>query len=244
MLQRMILGLIVMGLAAVPGTAHAQSLFGNTGALSQSGGAPGSTGVGPTGSGGPGSSLGGQSGGLGAAGQGPTLNQLGDVSSQVGSGGFAGAVDTSQGFIGQRQAQGATGQGGRGGGANFAGLQAGGGRGGQGGGRGQTPQSTQRTAAERYALLRPQLKVGFRYEPAPASEVQSSLVQRIQRIPVDSLIDAPIAQSSVQVSLDGEGIATLTGTIESESARRLAETVTRLQPGVRSVVNELVVSGK
>lgn len=47
--------------------------------------------------------------------------------------------------------------------------------------------------------------------------------------------------SSVQVSIDAQGVATLTGMVADESSRRLAANLLRLRPGVRRLNNQLVV---
>jgi osmotically-inducible protein OsmY len=45
----------------------------------------------------------------------------------------------------------------------------------------------------------------------------------------------------LNVQVDDQGLATLTGQVESEAARRLAENLIRLEPGIRAVRNELTV---
>ena len=47
--------------------------------------------------------------------------------------------------------------------------------------------------------------------------------------------------SGVEAAISDEGVATLTGRVATEDARKLAEIYSRQEPGVRSVVNELRV---
>jgi hypothetical protein len=251
-------GLIATVLAALAGSAQAQtnSLFGNSGAVSQSGGnfnQLGSTSSGRTSSatqgrqtGGP--TAGAQQGGLQSGG--PALTEMGSLGSQIGQDGFVGGRGNAESFIGAQQQTGGGQQSGnfgaRGGqSANFGALQ--GGRGGaasygEGGDYGGQ-QSQQSRNAQRAIALRPQQRLGFSYSRPTPDAIAANLIARFTRIaesPVTADV-APPAPPQIRMEIDGQGVLTLRGTVDSDSARKLAEVMARLEPGVRKIVNELEV---
>jgi hypothetical protein len=197
----------------------------------------------------------GGAGGNAAASGGPQLNQLGSLASQVGQG-FVGQGNAN-GFIGgQRNAAGGQAgqgqrQGGMGGQAGnpFAGLQGIGGQGGNGG-RGQNGRGNNNNnqgggnnfgglggGANSTRIIRPQHRVAFTYIPVTTDAIESRLHTQIQ----ESTASGGAALSGVTVNLDAEGKAILRGTVDSAETRDVVDALIRLEPGVRSVVNELTV---
>jgi hypothetical protein len=244
-------------LAALAGSAEAQtnSLFGNSGAVSQSGGSfsqLGSTSSRTTsatqGRQAGGATAGAQQGGLESGG--PALMEMGSLGSQIGQDGFVGGRGNAESFIGAQQQTGGGQQSGnfgaRGGqSANFGALQGGRGGGasyGEGGDYGGQ-QSQQSRNAQRAISLRPQQRLGFTYNRPTADAIAANLTTRLTRIaaaPATADVVPPTLQQ-IQMQIDDGGVLTLRGTVESASARKLAEVMARLEPGVRKVVNELEV---
>ena len=238
--------------AALTASAHAQtnSLFGNSGAVSQSGGnfnQLGSTSSATQGrqTGGP--TAGAQQGGLESGG--PALTEMGSLGSQIGQGGFVGGRGNAESFIGANPAAGGQQSGNfgtRGGqSANFGALQGGRGGGasyGEGGDYGGQ-QSQQSRSAQRAISLRPQQRLGFTYNRPTPDAITANLTTRLTRIaeapPAADV--APPTPQQIQMQIDDGGVLTLRGTVESASARKMAEVMARLEPGVRKVVNELEV---
>lgn len=254
--------------ASAHGTATAQSnsLFGSSGAVSQSGGnfsqlgstssasrSTSSSGLGgQTAAGGARTAAGGAQQGSGITA--PTLSQMGSLGAQIGQSGFVGGTGNSQGFVGARQqtggqttgafgsrsslgGQGATNfgalQGGRGGGASY-------GEGGDYGG-GQQSQASRNT--QRALSLRPVQRLGFSYNRPTPEAIESNLTTRYGRIAQTPQAAAvsPTFGKQVNMQIDADGVVTLRGTVESTGARKLAEVMALLEPGVRKVVNELEV---
>jgi len=74
--------------------------------------------------------------------------------------------------------------------------------------------------------------------------IESNLTTRYTQIAESAQTTAAVSPSfakRVEMQIDAEGVVTLRGTVESASARKLAEVMARLEPGVRKVVNELEV---
>ncbi len=251
--------LAATALAVVTGTAAAQtnSLFGNSGAVSQSGGSfnqlgstsssSRSTSSATQGRQASGLTAGTQQGGLQAGG--PALAETGSLASQVGQSGFVGGRGNADSFIGANPATGGQQSGNfgtRGGqSANFGALQGGRGGGagyGEGGDYGGQ-QSQQSRNAQRAISLRPQQRLGFTYNRPTPDAIAANLTTRLTRIaeapPAADV--APPTPLPIQMQIDDGGVLTLRGTVESASARKMAEVLARLEPGVRKVVNELEV---
>lgn len=92
---------------------------------------------------------------------------------------------------------------------------------------------------------RREIRVAFRVSfAAPAvSELPADTLAPANDVSLQRFAMQRPALSGVQVRLSPTGTATLTGVAPDASARRLAANLVRLQPGVRSVTNELVVAG-
>ena len=101
-----------------------------------------------------------------------------------------------------------------------------------GAGRGLGQQST---TAGREAI-RPVTVVAFNYTRRTAARVNTNLTTRFVRLSVRS----PRFRSVAAV-LNSQSDVVLTGTVDSQSTKTLAENIARMEPGVRRVVNRLVV---
>lgn len=188
------------------------SAFGSSGE-SGFGSGSGSTGFG---------SLNGQNanGQMGLGGQ----NQLGANGS---NGGLLGRNTNQNQFLGRNlQNQGTSGNTGLGGGRSDGrgsnGLNALNGGGGNGTTANQTP------------LVRPRQKVAFDYRLPTSDAIQTTLETRLTRLSVK----AP-GLKSVMVAVEEKGEVVLRGEVGSAAESKLAENMLRLEPGVRTVRNEL-----
>lgn len=98
------------------------------------------------------------------------------------------------------------------------------------------PSTSQRRAnstSGNVKRARPQQRISFEYPKANLVRTQVELSQRFERLKTVSGADT---------SISDEGVAVLTGTVVNDEARKLAEALARLEPGVRSVDNQLQVS--
>jgi osmotically-inducible protein OsmY len=140
----------------------------------------------------------------------------GSVGAQVGQNGFTGRTNTA--FAGNRNAT-------------------------QGGNTSLLPQFNQlvnqantanqgNTGRSNLKRARPQQRIAFTYPKANLVATQVQMSERFQRM---------TSVSGASASISDEGVATLTGVVTSDDSRKLAEALARLEPGVRSVVNELKV---
>lgn len=89
-------------------------------------------------------------------------------------------------------------------------------------------------------LPRPQLTIGFAFAPAPSPQIQSNLGNTFQQS--QSLPLAGERLAGVNAAVGAGGAVHLTGTVTDTRTRQLAEMLVRLEPGVRTVTNELVVT--
>ena len=140
----------------------------------------------------------------------------GSVGAQVGQNGFTGRTNTA--FAGNRNAT-------------------------QGGNTSLLPQFNQmgnqgnttnqgNTGRSNLKRARPQQRIAFTYPKANLVATQVQMSERFQRMS---------GVSGANASVSDEGVATLTGMVTSDDSRKLAEALARLEPGVRSVINELQV---
>jgi len=239
--------------------ASAQSLFGGSTA-GQTGGSAfggGTGGAGRTGGG-----LG-QTGGLGGAtgaggGQGNSLNtsglnsqtgmsgpqlntELGALSETIGQGGFVGRSDTAGTFVGNQMAgqqsiQGTnvSGQGGQfGGRGQFGGNQFSGR--GAGGNQGNFNNRGGRSSRR---VVRHSLRIAFDHPQAENTAIQSKLSTQFQNFG-----NSRPELEGVEVQIGGDQEVILRGQVGSENDKKLAAMLARLEPGVRSVRNELAIEG-
>jgi hypothetical protein len=83
-------------------------------------------------------------------------------------------------------------------------------------------------------VIRPRQRVAFDY-PAPKSEaLQTSLQGQITKVSIKNP-----RLSNVMVTTNAGGEVVIRGAVKSEADAKLAENLVRLEPGVRSVRNEL-----
>jgi hypothetical protein len=245
-------------LAVIGSTASAQSnsLFGNSGVNSSRGtssGGLGASGQGASGQGGFGGGNGSPTGFLGEA----SGSGTGFTSGATGATGFVGGTNT--GFTGNRNATNSTTGMGSGLSNGAGGGRAGGGIGGgqsfgrnggnsnfgrNGGNRnngfgnngfGNGNARGAVTAASR--AVRPQQRVAFTFPQRAAEQVKASVSAELIKMPHPAF-------KTLEVQVDGEGTATLTGTVADEDSRKLAEALVLTEPGVRSVNNELTLSSE
>ncbi len=97
------------------------------------------------------------------------------------------------------------------------------------------PSTSQRRANSSSTSVkraRPQQQIAFDYPKANLVRTQVEMSLRFKRLKTVSGADTVISDA---------GIATLTGIVSDENARKLAEALARLEPGVRSVDNQLQV---
>jgi len=103
----------------------------------------------------------------------------------------------------------------------------------------QSQQSTtQQSGTPRH--VRTTLRVGFAFPSASQSQINGSLARaNIASLNHFSPIRPELA--GIDVALNSNGIAVLTGSARTVESRRLAANLMRLQPGVRKVDNHIVV---
>jgi len=146
------------------------------------------------------------------------------------TGGFVGR-NTTGAFVGQQQAGQQAGQNGRGNLNSFSNQL----------GRGNTQQqqfrNTNQGTANNTPQVRYQQRIAFPYRTIAAPEVTSTLQGRFDR-----LSERNTELAGLGVEWAGDGTVTLTGTVPDERSRKLAESLTRLEPGVRRVDNQLQVA--
>lgn len=205
--------------------AQTNSLFGNRGPASQIGSNLRGSVVGE------GTTFGTTTGStLGLSGQPLTGTQSG-LTGQTGASDFVGRGDAAGRFVGdQRAAQQTQGAASRsfGGFGNRARTE-----GNARSGNQRQPRSGDRQATR---VIRPRQKIAFSYPQRPAAEIDRLLQTRM-----NALVQDESRKGSVKVAVNDQGVATLTGTVDSAEAKRLAAIMARLEPGVRSVDNQLEV---
>ncbi|WP_437186998.1 BON domain-containing protein [Planctomicrobium sp. SH668] len=170
-------------------------------------------------------------GNSGIAGQTPTLGATsnlnagdGSLGAQIGSRGFIGGINNSGGFIGGNQS--ATSQGRRMNSQMFSQLQ--------NLGNGQFSGNTSQTPQQ---LMRPQVRLGFNSPIVAPEAMQLSVQNQFTALPALGERGRGVVATSQE---SGEII--LRGSVASEEDRRLMEILTRMEPGVRTVRNELEIS--
>ena len=200
--------------------------LGSTGMGSSGLGGTGGTGLGSGGLLGSGSGMG---SGLGSTGLGTGMGQTGAAGGQQR---FVGQQNQAR-FVGQTQA-----------GQQQAGLtnagrgaQGRGGRNARGGNQNQNPFTAQGGAGgQQQRTIRPSLKVAIDYPAPTAVTTSKSLKGRYKNV-----LASRAGMSGVTVETSGSTVI-LRGMVDSEDTRRLAATIARLEPGVRTVQNDLTVS--
>jgi len=236
----MMLGLVAVGLVVSPVAAQTRNnQQGGSGGTSLfgSGGSGGGSGAGTSGSAFGGAGTGGAGGG-GAGGS--AFGGAGGAQSGIGQGGFGNSAagnQQNQGFIGRNtdlnQFIGRTAQG-----------QANGQQGGQnrnrggGGGNRTLDQSLlnggQAAGTSTQPTIRPRLKAAFDFPAANIAQVTTR-----SQLLFDKLTTRFPEMEQVQVSQAENGDIVLTGSVATARTAKLAESLIRLEPGVRKVQNDL-----
>lgn len=233
-------------LALSAGSAHAQQqgLFsgnqgtgvGGAGANAQRAGGGSSFGTSGFSSGTFGSSGAGGIGG-GTALPGAAASQLGQLSAQAGQG-FIGRQDTA--FVGADQANA--------GGVPAGGIRTGTGATAQFGQRGNNAfsnfgrqngvqtQTGRTTGGETRRVVRPRQRIAFTYPVRTPTQVATNVRTQFRQV-----ASRRPSLSGVSVQLNAQGVAVLSGVVESEDRQKLAAALARLEPGVRSVDNRIRV---
>lgn len=185
--------------------------------------------------------------GMGGAGAGGTSGGFSPGQSDVsgsgltGNSSFAGTVpgestaisNATQSFIGSNATQGFVG------GASQAGNQQGSNRQFEAIQNDQSQQSTGQQSGTVRAI-RTALRVGFAFPTASQSQINGRLASA-NLATLGRFTTRRPELSEINVAMNLDGVAVLTGSTTSVETRRLAANLMRLQPGVRKVDNQIVV---
>jgi osmotically-inducible protein OsmY len=161
--------------------------------------------------------------------------QLGALSATIGQGGFIGQADNAGRFIGNQNAgqqslQGTSMSGGQFGGSQF-------------GSRGQQGQQSRNGfnqqgnyGQQSRRTIRPQQRIAFEYPQRAQATIQTNLSGQFQRLQTTR----PELQG-VEVQLAANNEVILRGQVRTEEDKKLAAMYARMEPGVRSIKNELTI---
>lgn len=86
--------------------------------------------------------------------------------------------------------------------------------------------------------VRPRFRLGF----VPSKSLNAAGIQSRTSARLGKLARRVGSIKGVSVTADAKGVVTLTGTVDTPNARRLASNLLRMEPGVRSVRNQLQVA--
>lgn len=225
------------------------TMFGSSGALSGANGfSTGSMGVSGAGTGMPPAGFGAQApmgfgaafgSSAGRAGSQQAGNGLIDTNLGQPQGGFVGNNDNAGRFVGSAQAgrQQIVGQN-RNGQMNRGNRNGGNNRGQQNNNQNFMQQQMGGNPAQQQRQVRPQLRLGFEYNPPAAATLDATLSTRFEKL--TERLNTRGKFGDVRVTAEGQAV-TLRGQVASENDRRLAGIMARMEPGVSSVQNELTV---
>lgn len=208
----------LIGILATSASAQANSLFGNSSPTNTGGGTANR-----------GSAVGGAGGGTQLQGNALTggigTTELGDLANTVGQGAFVGRSDNTGRFVGNANASQQTNNSQQ----RFRGVQNTGGR---------NVQPGANSGGQTRLTVRPVHRVAFSFQSRTPAKLQSALTRQFVKLASRN----PRFQG-LTLALNGSSEVVIRGTVKTESARRLAAAMAKLEPGVRSVKNEIVVSG-
>lgn len=93
-------------------------------------------------------------------------------------------------------------------------------------------------------LIRPSLRLGFTAQPRPAEEMKISVGRQFAALQtrLSRISDRGGDYSAVKFTVGDKGEVVLSGNVPSEAAGRVVASILRMEPGVRSVRNELKVA--
>ena len=98
-----------------------------------------------------------------------------------------------------------------------------------------TPRNNAGAGNER--VIRPRQKIAFDYDPPAPTVIRTAVTQQYRQLQTRRP-----GLEGVTIEI-GEGhAAVLTGTVPDENSRKLAAALARLEPGIRSIKNELKVA--
>lgn len=102
----------------------------------------------------------------------------------------------------------------------------------------------QRFGTTAAATVRPSLRLGFTPITRPTTEVSTAVVRRFESISARATVlsTTRVELAGLNVMVADQGVVTLQGSVGSEAAKSLAANILRMEPGVRSIKNELVVN--
>ena len=108
----------------------------------------------------------------------------------------------------------------------------------------QSSQRGQTGRASSSKTIRPSLRLGFTPVLRPASDVSRAVGRSFRRMATRSarIAETNPALRNVTLVAGTSGLLTLRGSVPTASARRLAENILRMEPGVRTIRNELSVA--
>lgn len=157
------------------------------------------------------------------------LNTMGNMQSLNAQNGFIGRSDATQNsFIGRNNTQAAGNNAGQARNFNRAGTS--------GFQSGQNQFNAGQTAAK-VPSFRPQMRVAFTASPLPLGNVQTSMGHSFDRIK-----ERNEKLRGVQFEVNADRSVTLRGQVESAGAKKLVAFLAMLEPGVRTIKNELTVA--
>ncbi len=92
--------------------------------------------------------------------------------------------------------------------------------------------------------IRPSLRLGFTPKPPPTEDLRKSLSKQLNALTtrLPQLADGRSEYAAVKFDLPNPGKVVLSGTVPNDEASRLLSIILRMEPGVRSVRNELKVA--
>lgn len=174
--------------------------------------------------------------GTGNALTGPQIaTQLGQLSATIGQGGFIGAADNAGRFVGNQNAgsqslQGTSMSGGQFGGGQFASRSQGQGQ------NGFNQQNNFNNQQQNRRTIRPQQRIAFQYPQRAQDTIQTRLNTQFERLQTTR----PELEG-VEIVLAANNEVVLRGQVRTEEDKKLAAMYARMEPGVRSIRNELTI---
>jgi osmotically-inducible protein OsmY len=178
----------------------------------------------------------------GATGQagltGPQIaTQLGALSATIGQGGFIGAADNAGRFVGNQNAGTQSLQGTSMSGTQFGGQFGGGQFGDRSQGQNGFSQQNNFNQQQNRRMIRPQQRIAFEYPQRAQESIQTDLSARFERLQTTR----PELEG-VEIVLAANSEVVLRGQVRTEEDKKLAAMYARMEPGVRSVRNELTIA--